>query len=130
MDRTEAIEIVDRTHDQYVEAIRTGICPACEQLLRVEEVEESELPPDVLATKRRAEEYLEQKTDRSDVEWSMKHLEDCTFYYYWERLPKFCSVMNIRVDSVTILIPKSNGQAWIETVPMRAPDPGDPPVPD
>ncbi len=94
----------------------------------VEEVEESEVPPDRLTIKHRVEEYLEQKADMN-VHWAITHLEDCSFLYYYQRMPDFCQVMNIRVGSFTIRINKPNGAAWIETVPIRIPDDGDPPAP-
>jgi hypothetical protein len=126
MTRSEAIALVDQVHRQYIEALRTGICPVCEATIKVEEVDRAEVPPAREQIIRRTEEYLEQKSDRI-VHWSFEHLPDCRFVYYWKNLPVFCRRMNIRVEHLEVAIPRGEG-SWTETVDRRVPDEGDPPV--
>jgi hypothetical protein len=126
MSRLEAIEIVDRTHFQYLETIRTSSCVSCEAKGSVQEVDYSELPASFQEADDELAEFLEQRPDGYGS-WGFTHRDDCSFIAYWKDLPTFCERMGIRLKLATVAISMPNGQTWVMPAEIRDPDPGDPP---
>jgi hypothetical protein len=121
-DRVTAMAIIDVVNDQYAELVRTGRCPACEQIVTWEEVEKHPvhaLNEDMAG--QEASEYLQ---------WTSKHLEDCTFYPAYQELPLLAARFHIVIamHQIDLQMPRPDGKVTRDLVPIRVPAPGDPPV--
>ena len=120
--RLQAIVAIDRTDQQFEEMLRTGVCPSCETISTIKEVEKH---PDhelhEAAVGREADGFLE---------WSSTHLEDCSFYRDYRALPTWAGQFHIVIGKKLVAIPRSDGSAMSDFAPVRVPAIGDPPVPD
>ena len=120
MTRTEAIEIVDEVHRQYAELLRTGVCPACEAISTITEVDEKHPDHEAheAAAGRPADGYLQ---------WESTHAKDCSFMAAYRNLPALAAAYHIVLAARELVIHRDDGSAMMDFVPVRIPDPGDPP---
>jgi hypothetical protein len=121
-DRVTAMAIIDEVNAQYAELVRTGRCPACEQIVTWEKVEKH--PVHALNEAMAGQEASEYQ------QWTSKHLADCTFYPAWQELPSLAARFHIVILShqIDLQRPRRDGKVTKDIVPIRIPAPGDPPV--
>jgi hypothetical protein len=120
--RQQAIAVIDRTDQQFEEMLRTGVCPSCETISTIEDVEKQ--PEHELHEAAMGHEAIGFK------EWKSTHSEDCSFYRDYQALPTLAGQFHIVIANKRVTIPQSDGTAMTDFAPVRVPAIGDPPIPE
>jgi hypothetical protein len=121
--RVTAMAMIDEINAQYLELVRTNHCPSCEQIVTWESVEKHPHHEELNALSgQEASEYLQ---------WTSKHLPDCTFAPMYHDLPLLAARFHIVIAYKQIDIgSRPDGKVTRDLFPVRVPAPGDPPVPE
>lgn len=120
-ERVMAMAFIDIVNEQYLELVRTGHCPSCEQIVEWKQVEKNphhEMLDDLAGDE--ASGYLQ---------WTSEHLEDCRFASAYQILPEAAARYHIVVVLQQVDIGKRpDGKVTRDLFPVRIPAAGDPPV--
>jgi hypothetical protein len=119
--RLLTIVVIDEFGKQFEELLRTGVCPGCEEISTMEEVDKHpEHEEHEAMMGREADGYLQ---------WTSKHTKDCSFMDLYQEVPNWASHFHIVIGRKRVVVPYGD-KAWVDWAPVRIPALGDPPVPD
>ncbi len=115
MNRAEAIELVDQTHDQFAEMLRVGSCPVCEALMKVTPATAEETPASLHDFRGR--------TPDSYGEWTSRHDPNCRLILELRNVATIQRIFGIRSEWVKELVVLPDGSARAFLRQIRIPDP-------